>query len=173
MNPTDSVFHEAFSKLLSEIFEGPPGNEAYVLNPGDPGLLRQLETLSAATASTPSTPAKPPIAAHVDHLHYGLSLVNRWMAGEENPWADADWNASWRITSCHGRTVARIVKQAASGGDFMARDCNSEARLGWIGCSRGNLHGRSYRVSSRRDPPDSGSGQELAVKIRTVRALSV
>ena len=70
MNPTDSVFHEAFSKLLSEIFEGPPGNEAYVLNPGDPGLLRQLETLSAATASTPSTPAKPPIAAHVDHLHF-------------------------------------------------------------------------------------------------------
>ena len=44
MNPTDSIFHEAISKLLIEVFEGPPGDEAYVLNPGDPGLLRQLET---------------------------------------------------------------------------------------------------------------------------------
>ena len=65
--------------------------------------------------------------------------------------------------NCNGRTVARIAKQAASGGDFMARDFKSEAGLGWIGCSRGNLHGRSYRVSSRRDPPDSGSGQELSL----------
>ena len=117
MNPTDSVFHEAFSKLLSEIFEGPPGDEAFILNPGDPGLLRQLETLSAATASTSSTPAKPPIAAHVDHLHYGLSLVNRWMAGEENPWADADWNASWRITTVteeQWRALLSKLRQAAT-----------------------------------------------------------
>jgi hypothetical protein len=99
MNSTDSVFHEAISKLLIEIFNGPPGDEAYILNPGDPGLLRQLESLSAATASTRPSPTKPPIAAHVDHFHYGLSLLNRWMAGEENPWAGADWNASWRITS--------------------------------------------------------------------------
>jgi hypothetical protein len=66
MNPTDSIFHEAISKLLIEVFEGPPGDQAYVLNPGDPGLLRQLESISAAIASTAPTPAKPPIAAHVD-----------------------------------------------------------------------------------------------------------
>ncbi len=28
-----------------------------------------------------------------------MTLLNRWMAGEENPWADADWNASWQRTS--------------------------------------------------------------------------
>jgi len=27
---------------------------------------------------------------------YGLGLLNRWIAGEENPWAGADWNASWK-----------------------------------------------------------------------------
>jgi hypothetical protein len=35
------------------------------------------------------------IAAHVDHLRYGLSLMNRWSLGE-NPFEDADWSASWR-----------------------------------------------------------------------------
>ncbi len=117
MNPTDSIFHEAISKLLIEVFEGPPGDEAYVLNPGDPGLLRQLESISAAIASTAPTPAKPPIAAHVDHVLYGLSLMNRWTAGEENPWASADWNASWRITSVteeQWRALLNKLRQAAT-----------------------------------------------------------
>ena len=96
MNPTDSTFQRAVSKLLVEVFNGPPGDEAYILNPGDPGLHRQLETISAATASEQPIPGKPSIASHVDHVHYGLSLLTRWLAGEENPWADADWNASWR-----------------------------------------------------------------------------
>src|SRR5687767_5446402 len=99
MTNSDFVFHGAIGKLLIEIFEGPPGDEAYILNPGDPGLLRQLESISAATASTRPSPAKPPLAAHADHVLYGLSLLNRWMAGEENPWAGADWNASWRVAS--------------------------------------------------------------------------
>ena len=99
MNSTDSIFHDAIAKLLVEVFEGPPADEAYILNPGDPGLLRQLETISAATASKSSAPGRPPIAAHVDHVNYGLYLINRWLAGEENPWATADWKASWKITS--------------------------------------------------------------------------
>src|SRR5687768_9430549 len=51
MNADDAVFRRALVKLLVEIFEGPPGNEAYVLNPGDAGLVRQLESISAQTAS--------------------------------------------------------------------------------------------------------------------------
>jgi hypothetical protein len=42
---------------------------------------------------------KTTIAAHVDHVCYGLSLLNRWAAGEPNPWAGADWDASWRRTT--------------------------------------------------------------------------
>ena len=47
MKTSDSVFQHALSRLLTEIFDGPPGNEAYLLNPGDPGLLRQLESIDA------------------------------------------------------------------------------------------------------------------------------
>jgi hypothetical protein len=99
MNQGDSVFQRAVSKLLTEIFDGPAGAEAYVLNPGDAGLHRQLEAISADTASRQPIPGKPSIAAHVDHVHFGLSLLTRWLAGEENPWADADWNGSWQRTT--------------------------------------------------------------------------
>ena len=95
MSAVDDIFQGALSKLLTEIFEGPPGKEAYLLNPGDPGLLRQLDTISAAQASSRPFPGKTTIASHVDHVHYGLSLLNRWASGEANPWADADWEASW------------------------------------------------------------------------------
>lgn len=96
MNATDSVFQRALSKLLTEIFDGPPGKEAFLLNPGDPGLLRQLESIDARAASMRPMPGKTTIASHVDHVWCGLTLLNRWAAGEANPWADADWNASWQ-----------------------------------------------------------------------------
>ena len=35
------------------------------------------------------------IAAHIDHVRYGLSLMNRWSHGELDPWSSADWTASW------------------------------------------------------------------------------
>jgi hypothetical protein len=98
MSPQDSVFKGALSTLLVEIFDGPPGKEAYVLNPGDRGLLRELEALDAAAASTRATAGKTTIAAHADHVLFGLSLLNRWAGGEANPWADADWDASWKRT---------------------------------------------------------------------------
>ena len=96
MNQTDSVFQRAVSKLLAEVFDGPPGEECYIVNPGDPGLHRQLGTISAATASRQSITGKPSLAAHVHHLSSGLSVLNRWVSGEENPWASIDWNESWR-----------------------------------------------------------------------------
>ena len=96
---TDSVFQRALVNMLTEVFEGPPGQEAYVLNPGDPGLLRQFDAIDANAASKRPMPGKTTIAAHVDHIHFGLAILNRWAAGEENPWAGADWNGSWRRTT--------------------------------------------------------------------------
>ena len=93
---TDSIFQRALGTLLIEIFDGPPGEAAYLLNPGDPGLLRQIDGIDARAASTRSMPGTTTVAAHVDHVHYGLTLLNRWAAGEQNPWADADWSASWK-----------------------------------------------------------------------------
>ena len=99
MTATNSVFQRALSKLLVEIFDGPPGSEAYLLNPGDRGLLGQLDAISAADASRRPMAGATTIASHADHVLYGLELLNRWAAGEENPWADADWSASWKRTT--------------------------------------------------------------------------
>jgi hypothetical protein len=81
--------------LFSELVDG-ASQSAYMLNKGDAGLLRSLDKLSATAASAP-TPHGSTIAAHVDHLRYGLSLMNRWSAGE-NAFDGADWTASWRRT---------------------------------------------------------------------------
>jgi hypothetical protein len=95
---SDGVFQRALVTLLIEVFEGPPGNDAFILNPGDPGLLRQLDSIDAQAASARPMPGKTTIAAHIDHVRYGLSLLNRWAGGEANPFAGADWEASWRRT---------------------------------------------------------------------------
>ena len=94
MNTPD--LQSTLTTLCAELVEGVPGKEAYVLNRGDVGLLRSLDKLSAAAASARLKSAS--IAAHVDHLRYSLSLMNRWAAGE-NPFTDADWSASWRRTN--------------------------------------------------------------------------
>jgi len=94
----------SFAQLLPTIFrelvQGSPDPSArtYVLNQGDQGLLASLDQLSAAAAS--ATPGGgPSIAAHVDHLRYGLSLLNRWADGVPPPWPDMDWTVSWRQTA--------------------------------------------------------------------------
>ena len=88
--------HDALATLLRELADGAPAEGCWVLNPGDAGLLRSLDRLSAAAASAAAPGGGPSIAAHVDHLCYGLSLMNRWADGEPNPFATADYAASWR-----------------------------------------------------------------------------
>lgn len=95
MNAADLA--ESLRTLFSELVEGAPQSGAYVLNRGDPGLLRSLDRLSAAAASQRHEEGAS-IAAHVEHLRYGLSLMNRWAAGE-NPFDDADWSRSWQKTA--------------------------------------------------------------------------
>src|SRR5262245_1331754 len=84
--------------LFHELLYGPeePG-QAYMLNTGDRGLLHSLDAISADAASRTSQGGAS-IAAHVDHLRYGLSLMNAWSGGA-NPWDFADFTASWRISA--------------------------------------------------------------------------
>ena len=86
---------DSLTLLFSELIDGPK-DPCYMLNMGDAGLLRSLDTLPAASASAVPPSGGASIAAHVDHVLYGLRLLNRWMAGEANPWAEADWTASWK-----------------------------------------------------------------------------
>src|SRR5687767_14694270 len=91
MNTAD--ISNTLGTLLGELVDGSSKDSGYMLNPGDEGLLRSLEKLSAAEASA-RTPTGSSIAAHVDHVRYGLSLMNRWSQGE-NPFDAANWSDSW------------------------------------------------------------------------------
>jgi hypothetical protein len=84
----------ALVNILNELLDGAPETGAYVLNAGDIGLLRAIDRISAIDASLIPEGANASVAAHVDHLRYGLSLLNRWTHGEQ-PFADANWTASW------------------------------------------------------------------------------
>jgi hypothetical protein len=90
----DSHTLAAITKLLTELLDGAPAKDSWMLNPEDPGLLRSLEKLSAKSASAVPPNGGASIAAHVDHLRYGFELLNRWNQSEE-PFADADYSASW------------------------------------------------------------------------------
>jgi hypothetical protein len=92
---TGTGFVNALLKVLNELIEGPSSEAAWLLNPGDPGFLGSLARLTAAEASAVPEGGGSSIAAHVDHLRYGLELLNLWNRGEE-PFADADYSASWK-----------------------------------------------------------------------------
>lgn len=85
------------SRLFSELVDGArDAGGAFILNSGDIGLLGSLDRLSAADASA-SASGGATIAAHAQHLRYGLSLMNRWAREGGNPFADATWDAAWKV----------------------------------------------------------------------------
>ena len=69
-----------------------------MLNSGDVGLLRSLDKMPAAEASR-SVNDGATIAAHTQHLRYGLSLMNRWAREGGDPFADATWDAAWKMSA--------------------------------------------------------------------------
>lgn len=84
--------------LMTELVSGASrGGDAFILNSGDAGLLMSLEKLSAEEASR-SVNDGATIAAHAQHVRYGLSLMNRWAAKGGNPFADATWDAAWKLS---------------------------------------------------------------------------
>lgn len=86
---------EALARLFGELVDG-VSDSGFVLNSGDIGLLRSLERLSAGDASR-STNEGATIAAHAQHVRYGLSLMNQWAVTGGNPFADAKWDEAWKI----------------------------------------------------------------------------
>lgn len=86
---------DALAKVLGELIDGAGPDAGWSLNPGDRGLLASLDTLTSETASARPN-GRSSIAAHVDHLRYGLELLNRWAQGEKDPFSDADYSTSWQ-----------------------------------------------------------------------------
>jgi hypothetical protein len=84
--------------LFSELVDGAKtGGGAFVLNSGDAGLLASLDKLSAVDASR-SVHGGATIAAHAQHVRYGLSLMNRWASEGGDPFADAKWDEAWKTS---------------------------------------------------------------------------
>ena len=124
--------------LLRELIDGPPGEAAYMLNVGDRGLLGSLDGLTAEAVSARPN-GRSSVAAHVDHVRYGLSLMNRWVGGEKNPWAAADWSESWKRVRVSGdewtalRADLRREAHAWMDGAGRERSVDEIALAGMIG----------------------------------------
>lgn len=94
----DTSIAATLATLFRELIDGAPRQPSYMLNTGDAGLLASLDKISPTDASHVHAGGAS-IAAHVDHLRYGIALMNAWRSGVENPWSNADWTISWRKTS--------------------------------------------------------------------------
>ena len=96
------------TRLFSELVDGTSeGGGAFILNSGDAGLLRSLDKIPAADASR-SVNGGATIAAHAQHVRYGLSLMNRWSREGGNPFSDAKWDEAWKISSVDEAAWAEI-----------------------------------------------------------------
>ena len=102
------ILHRSLETLFRELIDGPDANAAWMLNTGDAGLLRSLDKLTASAASAAPVGGGATIAAHVDHVRYGLSLMNRWSQGEQDPWSTADWTASWNRSAVDDQEWAAL-----------------------------------------------------------------
>lgn len=89
-------FSPVLARIFAELTTGNPKSGGFVLNGSDPGLLASLDKLSAADASQASQ-AGATIAAHAEHLRFGLSLMNRWAIEGGNPFAGAHWHEAWNV----------------------------------------------------------------------------
>jgi hypothetical protein len=135
----------ALSRLWSELVDGASDSgDAFILNSGDIGLLASIDKLSAADASRSANEGAT-IAAHAQHLRYGLSLMNRWATEGGNPFADAKWDEAWKTSA---------VDTAAW----------SEIREG--------LHHEAHRWSETLHSPREVTGVELTGMIASIAHLA-
>jgi hypothetical protein len=96
------------SHLFAELVDGVTSSRGgFMLNTGDRGMLASLDTLSADDASH-SADGGATIAAHTQHVRYGLSLMNQWAAEGGNPFANAKWDEAWKITAVNASQWAEI-----------------------------------------------------------------
>ena len=96
------------ARLFAELVDGTSGQKgAFILNTGDIGLLRSIDALGASQASQ-ATNGGATIAAHAQHLRYGLSLMNRWAVEGGDPFSDATWDAAWKISTVDDAAWAEI-----------------------------------------------------------------
>lgn len=106
MRTDDSA--RTLAHLFSELVDGvTSGRGGFMLNTGDIGMLRSLDQLSAADASQ-STNGGATIAAHAQHVRFGLALMNQWAREGGDPFTNARWDEAWKIAAVDDRQWDQI-----------------------------------------------------------------
>lgn len=164
------------SQLLTELVDGSPDPSARtnVLNRGDAGLLTSLDNISAAAASARHGGA-PSIAAHVDHLRYGLGLLNLWAAGALPPSRDMNWTASWRnnvVSNEEWRTLRDELRREALAWARALRTPRevSDVEAGWIAGSVAHIayhFGAIRQIDRATRGPTAEDEAEAEATLRT------
>ena len=151
MNTKD--FAHVMATLGSELAFGvpPAAKGSYMLNLGDPGLLASLDHLSAGQASSTHAGGAS-IAAHVDHIRYGVTILNQWLAGAEAPWTNADWTASWKknvVSENEWRALRDDLRRELTAWVEALRPPRelNERELGWL---MGNIAHLGYHLGAIR-----------------------
>lgn len=88
--------------LFGELANGASPHAGFMLNGGDPGLLRSLDKLTPEAASR-AVNGGATIAAHTAHVRYGVSLMNRWATEGGDPFATAEWGEAWKVSAVDAR----------------------------------------------------------------------
>ena len=111
MGKTDKTSrHTPVARLFAELTRGADSSgQNFIVNTGDVGMMRSLEKLSASEASASSNGGAT-IAAHAQHVRYGLSLMNRWAREGGDPFADAKWDEAWKTSRVDDAEWAEIRK---------------------------------------------------------------
>lgn len=80
--------------VLAEAFEGPRERWSYFTDTGrDSGLFGSLANVDAAAASR--VVGRTSIAAHVNHIIFGLHASARWVEGDRTTHS---WTESWSVS---------------------------------------------------------------------------
>lgn len=104
--------------VLGEAFEGPKERWSYFTDTrSDAGLFGTLGKLAAADASR--TRGKTSIAAHVNHVIFGLDASARWIEGDRTT---HNWKESWATSSVNDEEWARMLDKLRVSYRDMRRD---------------------------------------------------
>lgn len=160
--------------LMRELVHGSPDPSArtYMLNRGDEGLLASLDRLPADAASATQAGGAS-IAAHVDHLRYGLWLLNRWAAGTPVPWKEMDWTASWKksvVSEDEWRALREALRAEASAWIEALRAPRevSDVEAGWMAGSVAHL---AYHLGAIRQIDRAARGPTAEEERRAEASL--
>ena len=160
--------------LFRELVHGSPDPAArtYMLNRGDHGLLAALEQLSAQGASATGAGGAS-IAAHVDHLRYGFSILNAWAAGSPPSRNEMDWTASWRknvVSEAEWHTLRAELRREADAWLRALRAPRelSEVEAGWMAGSIAHL---AYHLGAIRQLDRTARGPTAEDEARVEAAL--